>query len=124
MGVEEAILVLKGLRSEAMLPLGQTLSTTISSISENEYDRRLDYVELLAAYFEQADPKVYVPADWLMDCWTTRSVRETGETPFVLMTFTRRTPTRLGITTRNRRSGLGRLKSGDGRFTNVSVALF
>ncbi len=63
--VEEAVGVLKGMSAEVLMPLGQTFSNHVQSISENEYDRRLDYLELLVAYFEQMDPQVYVPADWL-----------------------------------------------------------
>lgn len=53
------------LSPEALPPLAQALADKIQSIQENEFERRLKYVELLAILFEQADPKQYISADWL-----------------------------------------------------------
>ena len=58
---------LRGLSTEALVPLGEALWILTRSTPEDEYDRRLDYVEMLVTYFEEMDPKRYVPADWLLN---------------------------------------------------------
>lgn len=50
----------------SMAPLGMLLSSEIQSINENEFDRRLDYVTLLAVIFERANPEAYLDAPWLL----------------------------------------------------------
>ena len=65
--IPDAVKVMRGLSNATLLPLGQTFMNQIQSIQQNEYDRRLNYVEMVAAYFEQVDPKLYVPADWMLN---------------------------------------------------------
>ncbi len=64
-GVPAAVAAMDGLSTKALLPMGATLRSRIQMTPEQEYERRLDYFEVLAAYFNRLDPATYVAADWL-----------------------------------------------------------
>ena len=61
--LSEAEIVLNDFSPQTLIPVGQQIYNKMST--QQTLEKRLDYVELLVAYFERLDPKAHVPADWL-----------------------------------------------------------